>query len=52
MEHTVGQKFTVNREAPLLQYLFELFPDQSRTGVRNLLGKGQVVVNGTGVTAC
>ena len=51
MEHTVGQKFTVNREAPLLQYLFELFPDQSRTGVRNLLGKGQVVVNGTGVTA-
>ena len=46
-----GQKFTVAHEAPLLQYLFELFPSQSRTGVKNLLGKGQVLVNGEACTA-
>ncbi len=51
MEHTVGQKFTVNHDAPLLEYLFEIFPDRSRTGVRNLLAKGQVLVNGKAVTA-
>lgn len=46
-----GQKFKVTHEAALLQYLFELFPGQSRTGVKNLLSKGQVLVNGEGVTA-
>jgi 23S rRNA pseudouridine1911/1915/1917 synthase len=51
MEKTVGQKFTVKHEAQLLPYLFEIFPDQSRTGVKNLLAKGQVTVNGQSVTA-
>ena len=51
MENTVGQRFTVRHDATLLKYLFEVFPDQSRTGVKNLLGKGQVVVNDRVVTA-
>jgi len=46
-----GQNYKVAHEAPLLQYLFEIFPDQSRTGVKNLLSKGQVLVNGEGQTA-
>ncbi len=46
-----GQNYKVAHEAPLLEYLFELFPGQSRTGVKNLLSKGQVLVNGEGQTA-
>ena len=46
-----GQKFTVEHQAPLLDYLFELFPGQSRTGVKNMLGKGQVLLNGESCTA-
>ncbi|MBR3406285.1 MAG: RluA family pseudouridine synthase [Bacteroidales bacterium] len=46
-----GQKFKVAHEAALLQYLFEILPGQSRTGVKNLLSKGQVLVNGEGRTA-
>ena len=46
-----GQHFTVSRQAPLLEYLFTLFPTQSRTGVKNLLAKGQVLVNGDTCTA-
>lgn len=46
-----GQRFTVSHDAPLLEYLFELFPGQSRTGVKNMLAKGQVQVNGESVTA-
>ena len=46
-----GQKFKVTHEAALLQYLFEILPGQSRTGVKNLLSKGQVLVNGEGRTA-
>ena len=46
-----GQKFTVEHDAPLLKYLFELFPAQSRTGVKNMLSKGQVLVNGKSCTA-
>ena len=38
-------------EGALLQYLFEILPGQSRTGVKNLLSKGQVLVNGEGQTA-
>ena len=45
------QKFTAQHDAPLLQYLFELFPAQSRTGVKNMLAKGQIVVNGESCTA-
>ena len=29
-----GQKFTVAHDGSLLQYLFEIFPAQSRTGVK------------------
>ena len=46
-----GQKFTVAHAAPLLQYLFEILSGQSRTGVKNLLSKGQVLVNGSSSTA-
>jgi len=46
-----GQKFTVSHPAPLLEYLYELFPGQSRTGVKGMLSKGQIVVNGEGQTA-
>ena len=46
-----GQQFKVAHEGALLQYLFEIFPSQSRTGVKNLLSKGQVLVNGECKTA-
>jgi len=46
-----GQRFTVGHDAPLLQYLFELFPSQSRTSVKNMLSKGQILVNGKSQTA-
>jgi len=46
-----GQNFTVAHDGPLLKYLFELFPGQSRTGVKNMLSKGQILVNGESRTA-
>jgi 23S rRNA pseudouridine1911/1915/1917 synthase len=46
-----GQKFTVAHDSPLLSYLYEIFPTQSRTGVKNMLAKGQVLVNGESTTA-
>ena len=46
-----GQNFKAAHEGALLQYLFEILPGQSRTGVKNLLSKGQVLVNGEGQTA-
>ena len=46
-----GQRFKVAHEGALLQTLFELFPEQSRTGVKNLLSKGQIQVNGQSLTA-
>ena len=46
-----GQNFKVAHEGSLLPYLFELFPGQSKTGVKNLLSKGQVLVNGESQTA-
>ena len=46
-----GQKFTVSHDGSLLQYLFEIFPAQSRTGVKNMLSKGQILVNGKSCTA-
>lgn len=45
------RKYTVAHDAPLLDYLFELLPSQSRTSVKNLLSKGQVTVNGASLTA-
>ena len=41
----------VPRDGALLASLFELLPQQSRTSVKNMLSKGQVVVNGESVTA-
>lgn len=46
-----GQNYKVAHEGALLQYLFEILPGQSRTSVKNLLSKGQVLVNGEGQTA-
>ena len=51
MNGTAGQKFTVAHEGPLLKYLYEVFPGQSKTGVKNMLSKGQVLVNGEQKTA-
>jgi len=46
MDNIKGQKFTVKHNSPLLDYLFEIFPQQSRKGVKAYLGNGQVTVNG------
>ena len=46
-----GQKFTVQSDSPLLKYLYTIFPGQSKTGVKNMLAKGQVLVNGECKTA-
>lgn len=51
MQRSPGQRFTVSHEAPLLAYLIEIFPDRSRTSVKNLLAKGQIEVNGEVRTA-
>ena len=51
MNGTAGQKFTVAHDSPLLKYLYEIFPGQSKTGVKNTLSKGQVLVNGEQKTA-
>ena len=51
MNGTAGQKFTVAHDSPLLKYLYEIFPSQSKTGVKNLLAKGQVLVNDEPTTA-
>ena len=45
------KRYKVTREAALLPYLFELLPEQSRTSVKQMLSKGQVVVNGERCTA-
>ena len=34
MNGTAGQKFTVAHDSPLLKYLYEIFPGQSKTGVK------------------
>ena len=46
-----GQNYQVSQDAFLLEYLFQLFPDQSRTGVKNMLSKGRILVNGESQTA-
>ena len=51
MNGTAGQKFTVAHDSPLLKYLYEIFPNQSKTGVKNMLSKGQILVNGEQKTA-
>ena len=44
-------QYKVEHESALLAYLFEILPQQSRTGVKNMLSKGQVQVNGKSITA-
>lgn len=47
----MAQKFTVSHDSPLLEYLFEIFPGQSRTGVKSYLKDGRVLVDGQERTA-
>ncbi len=44
-------QYTIAHEGALLATLFELFPQQSKTSVKNMLGKGQVLLNDEPVTA-
>ena len=44
-------RYKVAHDGALMDYLFELFPQQSRTSVKNRLSKGQVQVNGESRTA-
>ncbi len=46
-----GQNYKVSQDAFLLEYLFQILPGQSRTGVKNMLAKGQILVNGESRTA-
>ena len=45
------QKYSVTHDSTLLNCLFEMFPDQSRTGVKAYLKNERVLVNGTSCTA-
>lgn len=45
------QRFTVGQDAPLLVSLYGFFPTMSKTGVKNMLAKGQILVNGKTCTA-
>jgi 23S rRNA pseudouridine1911/1915/1917 synthase len=47
----MAQRFTVSHDSSLLNCLFELFPQQSRTGVKAYLKDGRVLVNGENRTA-
>lgn len=46
-----GQQYKAPEAGPLLEQLFKLFPERSRTSVKTMLSKGQIQVNGEGVTA-
>ena len=46
-----GQTFKVSTDTFLLDFLYTCFPTQSRTGVKNLLSKGQVLLRGEVCTA-
>ena len=46
-----GQNYKVSQDAFLLEYLFQILPGQSRTSVKNMLTKGQILVNGESRTA-
>lgn len=47
----MAQKYTVTHDSPLLEYLFELFQGQSRTGVKAYLKNDRVLVNGESRTS-
>ncbi len=46
-----GQKFTVKEESTLLEYLYTIYPGRSKTGIKNMLSKGQIVLCGKQTTA-
>lgn len=45
----MAQKYRVTHDSPLLDCLFELFPEQSRTSVRSYIKDGRVIVNGENI---
>lgn len=47
----MAQRFKVTHDSPLLEYLFGIFPDQSRTSVKAYLRDDRIVVNGENRTA-
>jgi len=47
----MSRRYTVKRDASLLNYLYEIFPEQSRTGVKSYLTNGRVLVDGRKVRA-
>lgn len=47
----MAQKFTAKQDASLLNFLFESYPETSRTTVKGYLTNGRVLVNGQKVTA-
>lgn len=51
MDKDPGQKFKVKHNSPLLDYLYEIFPQQSKKGVKACLYDERVVLNGKLVTA-
>lgn len=47
----MAQRFTVTHDSSLLNYLFEIFPDQSRTSVKSYLKDSRILVGGQCRTA-
>ena len=46
-----GQNYRVQEAGPLLEQLLKLFPERSRTSIKTMLSKGQILVGGESVTA-
>ncbi|MBR5403883.1 MAG: RluA family pseudouridine synthase [Bacteroidales bacterium] len=46
-----GQHYRVQEAGPLLEQLLKLFPERSRTSIKTMLSKGQILVGGESVTA-
>lgn len=46
-----GQNYRVPEAGPLLDQLLKLFPERSRTSIKTMLSKGQILVGGESVTA-
>ncbi|MBS7289599.1 MAG: hypothetical protein KIG56_03335, partial [Bacteroidales bacterium] len=47
----MAQIFIINNDSTLLNCLYELFPGQSRTGVKAYLKDGRVIVNKKNISA-
>lgn len=46
MQYICNMKYTVEHSSPLLKYLYEIMPDQSRTSVKKYLEDRRIQVNG------